>query len=158
MSSPEQWRFQWPDGTWIRWNPETEVWEKEISQEEGAEPDAGVLDVAPEERWLLDGLEPPPDVTPAPTAARPPDVEAATPPPVLETDEVAHGEAAPDDDQDVDPDADFDDEEVALGPRRSAAHVISTEGEEPKSSLRPTIVAGAGVGLAVGIIVSMMLR
>ena len=29
MTEREQWRFQWPDGTWIRWNPETQSWEKE---------------------------------------------------------------------------------------------------------------------------------
>jgi hypothetical protein len=57
----------------------------------------------------------------------------------------------------VDDDWDVEDEdEVELGPRRAAPHVIAEE--EPKSSLRPTIIAGAGVGLAVGIIVSMMLR
>jgi hypothetical protein len=28
----EQWRFQWPDGTWIRWNPQTQSWEKETAE------------------------------------------------------------------------------------------------------------------------------
>ena len=36
MNQPDQWRFQWPDGTWIRWNPQTQTWEKEPPGAESA--------------------------------------------------------------------------------------------------------------------------
>ena len=36
MTDREQWRFQWPDGTWISWNPETQSWEKEDQGGEAA--------------------------------------------------------------------------------------------------------------------------
>ncbi|MGH2807753.1 MAG: hypothetical protein ACRDKT_10810 [Actinomycetota bacterium] len=147
MSAPEQWRFQWPDGTWIRWNPDTEAWEKEIADAAGDEPRAEALDIAPEERWLFDNMEPP---APSAATAEEPAPEAGA--------EIISAET-------YDDEADWDDvaeeegeEDVALGPRRSAAHVISTEAEEPRSSLRSTIIAGAGIGLAVGIVVTMMLR
>jgi hypothetical protein len=155
VSPPEQWRFQWPDGTWIRWNPDTEAWEKEISGADGDEPRSEVLDIAPEERWLLDSLEPPAEPAVAEPGGRTISAEITVGP-----DFAVSSEADEDlDDEDIDDDNGWGDDaeqEVALGPRSSAPHVIAEE--EPKSSLRPTIIAGAAVGLAVGIVVSMMLR
>ncbi len=145
--TPAQWRFQWPDGTWIRWNPDTEAWEKE-KPSEGGDARNDSSEIAPEERWILDNMAPPPATAAGDVA-------------VDETDDPV-AELGDDVDRDVDDarDADWNDHErddVALGPRRSAARVISTE-EEPKSSLRPTIYAGAAVGLAVGIVISLLLR
>ncbi len=45
--SKRDWKFQWPDGTWIRWNPETETWEREAGGGAG------------EGESLADLLEPP---------------------------------------------------------------------------------------------------
>lgn len=153
MSPPEQWRFQWPDGTWIRWNPDTEAWEKEISGGDD-EPRSEVLDIAPEERWLLDSLEPPTEPAVRETGGRTISTEITVGP------EFAISSEPTEDVDDSEEDDGWDDEDeesaVALGPRRSAARVISED--EPKSSLRPTIIAGAAVGLAVGVVVSMMLR
>ncbi len=47
MSEGDQWRFQWPDGTWIRWNPHTQSWEKEsdLSELEAVAPVPAVPEV-----------------------------------------------------------------------------------------------------------------
>jgi hypothetical protein len=55
MSQPEQWRFQWPDGTWIRWNPQTQSWEKEAP---GDHDDAEVLEATPPPREAVERPEP----------------------------------------------------------------------------------------------------
>jgi hypothetical protein len=154
VSPPEQWRFQWPDGTWIRWNPDTEAWEKEISGADGGEPRSEVLNIAPEERWLLDGLEPPSEPVVEEPGGRTISADITIGPEFAISSEP--NEYIEDSDEDEGWDDDDDDDEVALGPRRSAAQVIAED--EPTSSLRPTIIAGAVVGLAVGVVVSMMLR
>jgi hypothetical protein len=154
--TPEQWRFQWPDGTWIRWNPESETWEKEVPGSDGEQARSEPIDIAPEERWLLDSLEPPSE---APTEPQDRTIAAdLTVGPEFAISTESDDEAESDDADEDEGWEEEDGDEIALGPRRSAARVISVEGDEPKSTLRPTIMAGAGIGLAVGIVVSMLLR
>lgn len=126
MSAPAEWRFQWPDGTWIHWNPETEAWEKEESSEEPAEEAAATIDGAPPHSKGTEDDHP-------------------------RDDEIGLAEPDP--------------KPLSTSPARRAAHpstanVISRdeEEEEEKRSLKPTIFAGAVVGLAVGLAVSAMLR
>lgn len=53
MSDPESWRYQWPDGTWIRWNQRTQSWEKEPPGEQPSEE-------APVQERAEPGAPPPP--------------------------------------------------------------------------------------------------
>ena len=38
VSESSKWRFQRPDGTWVRWNVDTQTWEHEAGPEEAEEP------------------------------------------------------------------------------------------------------------------------
>ena len=130
MSTPQGWRFQWPDGSWIRWNPETEAWEKEAPGEDAsaegpALPEAPTRATAePEEREDAQERDEP---------------GPSDPPSEAEDDEVAP-------------------EASAL--RRSTSNVISgsPEADPPRRSYWPTIVGGAVVGLGMGLLLSYLLR
>ncbi len=121
MTNPDPWRFQWPDGTWIRWNPETEEWEKES----GSPPTELDDDSGDEE--LYDFEEP------------------------EEEDEV--------EDDDIDDD-DNDDDEGSRTRARPAEPVFAGRqlDERPTKSLMPTILGGAAIGVAVGIVVTILTR
>ena len=48
MSESSKWRFQRPDGTWVRWNVDTQTWEHEGDDEpEAPEDDGSQEDVEP---------------------------------------------------------------------------------------------------------------
>jgi hypothetical protein len=135
MSQPEQWRFQWPDGTWIRWNPQTQSWEKEPA---GADADADVQEAEPSPPETVEGPDPEPiaELLPEPD----PEPEPAT--------------------EDA-----LDDELVDdLPSRRSRRSMVgdvlppSGEPERPGGSLWPTVLTGIVVGLGVGLLLWSMIR
>ena len=148
MTTPSAWRFQWPDGTWIRWNPETEEWEKEPASSGGA-PEA---------------VETPKAVA-APVL---PPIEIARDRAAVD-DEPSLDQALPDDDlhdfeepEDELEDADESDEELDEGSRRRARPAETVfagpDDDRPPRPLMPTILGGAAIGLAVGIIVTILIR
>lgn len=136
MTTPSAWRFQWPDGTWIQWNPETEEWEKEPG--------------APGET---------PEAVDAPLPAP---IEIARDRDVVD-EEPSLDQPLPDDDlHDFEERDDEAEEEVDEGSRRRARPaetVFAGPGEErPTRSLMPTILGGALIGLVVGIVVTILIR
>lgn len=142
MTTPSAWRFQWPDGTWIHWNPETEEWEKEP-----ASPGEAIQTVdAP--------VQPPIEI------AR--DRDAVDEEPSLD-------QSVPDDDlhdfeepEDELVGTDESEDEVDEGSRRRARPAETVfagpADERPERSLMPTILGGAAIGLVVGIIVTILVR
>lgn len=154
MSQPEQWRFQWPDGTWIRWNPQTQSWEKEAPGDDG---DAEVLAATPPPREPVE--RPQPEV-----------VEEVR----SEPERVAETNAEPGVSESVerstalwDTTAEPDDEEPAPEPMVSRRERRSMVGDVlpppaepvgPTSSLWPTVVTGMVVGLGVGLFLWNMIR
>jgi hypothetical protein len=154
MSQPEQWRFQWPDGTWIRWNPQTQSWEKEAPGDDG---DAEVLEATPPPREAVARSEP--EVVP--DAQPDPDPVAETHPEqeFFETPEPATAV--------WDTATEPDEEEPAHEPmisrrdRRSMVGDVlppAAEPDGPTSSLWPTVVTGMVVGLGVGLFLWNMIR
>ncbi len=169
MSEREQWRFQWPDGTWIRWNPQTQSWEKEEGQGDAPRAPAPTR-TAPRSEPVAPPARP---VPPAPTVPTPTSAEAAStsigwkplgepetetttePQPMAaepeeepsESADVPAGETQP---QPVEP---------QRGPRLGVSDVIPPrEPERPGGSLWPTIVGGAAVGIGVGLLLSSVVR
>lgn len=156
MTEPEQWRFQWPDGTWIRWNPQTQAWEKEAAGAE-ASAESDVAAPAP--------AQPPVEVV---KAEEPDDEELIVEKPPVE-EPVARARA-------VDPEkAPVDVPRVeepieALPSRRErrtgrtsrsmARDVLPTqlEPDRPGSSLWPTVITGIVVGIGVGLLIWFLIR
>lgn len=136
MTEPEQWRFQWPDGTWIRWNPQTQSWEKEAAGVE-APPASEITTPAP--------VQPPVEVVEVEDARvsdepalEPPEVEG----PGIETfpsrRERRTGRA-----------------------RRSMVGDVLPPQPEPEragASLWPTVITGMIVGLGVGLLIWNVIR
>ena len=136
MSQPDQWRFQWPDGTWIRWNPHTQTWEKEPPGAEGA---ADAREPEPEAPEQEPGS---PDPTPAPEA------EPSGPPELAEAERPARSERV-------------GAESVRKrSPRPMVDDVLPprSAGEQPAASLWPTVLTGIIVGLGVGLFLWNMIR
>lgn len=143
MSQPEQWRFQWPDGTWIRWNPQTQSWEKEAPGDDG---DAEVLEATPPPREAVERPEPQvaPDAQPEPepVAEAHPDDEDDQPEP------QPAPQPAPE-------------PMISRRERRSMVGDVlppAAEPDGPTSSLWPTVVTGMVVGLGVGLFLWNMIR
>ncbi len=143
MTEREQWRFQWPDGTWIQWNPETEQWEKESgSPVEPPETEAASSTSLPSRiEWPS---------APAPATDEPGDDS--------EDDEELYDFEEPEEDDDT-----FDEDDDDEGSRtraRPAEPVFAGRqlDERPGRSLMPTILGGAAIGLVVGIIVTILIR
>lgn len=139
MSQPEQWRFQWPDGTWIRWNPQTQSWEKEAPGDDG---DAEVVEATPPPRETLERPEPEvvEEVQPDPD----PLVAEEQPDPEPVTDEEPAPEPL-----------------ISRRERRSMVGDVlppAAEPDGPTSSLWPTVVTGMVVGLGVGLFLWNMIR
>ena len=159
MTEREQWRFQWPDGTWIRWNPHTQAWEKE-------EQDGAAGDVV-----SRSGPDDPPEqpsaededstvataVSPRDLVGRPEANESYVPLPDPEPEEAPFAE---------EPYAEPPSEaEVPEAPRHVRARrtgvsdvIPPREPERPGGSLWPTIVAGAVLGIAVGLVIWSIIR
>ncbi|MBW3595089.1 MAG: hypothetical protein KY391_05875 [Actinobacteria bacterium] len=162
MTEREQWRFQWPDGTWIRWNPQTQSWEKE---DQGASRSIAAAPVSP------------PRSSPgAPAPERPPassgagwqpvaNRDAIAPPPAAE-EPAAPAQAAdvaeepPRPQETTSREADTAVAAPPRSPRPSARDVLppQREPERPGGSLWPTVVAGAVVGVGVGLLLSAVIR
>jgi len=159
MSDADQWRYQWPDGTWIRWNAQTQSWEKEAPPEEGAAGPAS----SP-----AGGEVPAPVLDPQPVAPAPAEPPITEP----EASALAFAEA-----EAIEPTASegpapaseegLDDEERApatLRPTRTSRPIARNvlpppqEPERPGGSLWPTVLVGAVVGVGVGLVVSAVIR
>ena len=150
MSQPDQWRFQWPDGTWIRWNPHTQTWEKEPPGAEGA---ADTREREPE-ALLPDPTSPPEDYRslPEPELIDPEAESAETEPP-----------DADDETEDVEPpriERPADESVPRRNPRPMVDNVLPPESaaEQPAASLWPTVLTGIIVGLGVGLFLWNMIR
>lgn len=131
MTTPSAWRFQWPDGTWIHWNPETEEWEKESGSPD--EPPVAVKEPA----------APPAEPTVAPPAP------------------VPTAEGSLDDDVVAEELEDDEEEDEGSRTRARPAEEVFAGGpidERPGKPLMPTILGGAAIGLVVGIVVTILLR
>lgn len=145
MDAPQQMRYQWPDGTWIRWNPQTQSWEKEDPALSAA----------------LEAQSPAPAETPTIAAALPPDQaeiepaleDTAVVPPDVEPEEAPaarDGERKP--------------RRADYPPGRSRRPMVGDvlppieEAERPGGSLWPTIFTGMVVGLGVGLAVWNFIR
>ena len=178
MSEREQWRFQWPDGTWIRWNPATQSWEKEEGQGEPVRATSTRTETAPRPEAPVPAEPvvtparpvPPPATTPTPTPAEATrstsgwkslgdavdEKSAPTPAVAPETTEQEPVSAV-----DEEPGVKLGSiqEPPPRAPRLGVSDVIPPrEPERPGGSLWPTIVAGAAVGIAVGILLSSVVR
>lgn len=183
MSDREQWRFQWPDGTWIRWNPQTQSWEKEDQSS------PGTPSSAPAAREIPKPASPPSSssgwqpvaaqATPA-TASPGTESEPAAPDSddrVAEEPSSTVGDEPPPRSEPSSPpetagtsDPDVENDTVALSneapqsrprtTRSSAPDVLPPryEPERPGGSLWPTVVAGAIVGVGVGLLLSAVIR
>ena len=148
MNQPDQWRFQWPDGTWIRWNPHTQTWEKEPPGAEGA---ADAREQEPEA------------LLPDPTS--PPEGYRSPPQPELIEPEGAEAEPqdAGDETEDVRPirnERRVDESVPKRNPRPMVDNVLPPEpaAEQPAASLWPTVLTGIIVGLGVGLFLWNMIR
>lgn len=138
MTTPSAWRFQWPDGTWIRWNPETEEWEKE----------PGTPGEAPA------------DVTDSGTRARGTTISraSATPTAFLVPDEPEKEPDGPRLEDEVVDDRDTDDEGSRTRARPATAVFAGGPYDEKPQRLTPTIIGGAAIGVVVGIVITVLLR
>lgn len=148
MTTPDPWRFQWPDGTWIRWNPETEEWEKESGtpiEPPGADAQPATVPVPDTDTELPSA--------PAPATDEPRDDSQ-------DDEELYDFEEPDEEDADVDDDADEDEDEGSRTRARPAEPVFAGRqlDERPGRSLMPTIVGGAAIGVAVGIVVTILTR
>jgi hypothetical protein len=167
MTEPEQWRFQWPDGTWIRWNPQTQAWEKEAA---GAEVPAASEIAAPAP------VEPPvevvevedPPVSEQPAVEEPDVEELVVEEPAVE-EPVAR--ALPVDLEKALADVPRVEEPMETLPSRRERRTGRTsrsmardvlpprpEPERPGASLWPTVVTGMVVGLGVGLLIWNVIR
>ena len=175
MTEREQWRFQWPDGTWIRWNPQTQSWEKE-DQGSGApgrsveaapprtdppvatpargEPSSGPRTASGGWKPVADPPAPeaPPIEEPASVRDEPAPLLAEEPRATTEFEEPRHV-------VEEEPRPEEREPEPVRAPRRSVAEVLPpNEPDRPGGSLWPTVVAGAVVGIAVGLLLSAVVR
>lgn len=152
MTTPSAWRFQWPDGTWIRWNPETEEWEKEPASSADA-PEA-VGSPAAVVATQAAPVQPPIEI------AR--DRDAVDEEPSLDQslpEDDLHDFEEPDDELEEIEASDEDVDEGARRRARPAESVFAGPGDErPERPLMPTILGGAAIGLVVGIIVTILIR
>ncbi len=145
MTQPQQWRFQWPDGTWIRWNPQTQSWEKEQGDPDPT-PAASGRDAAPA---IDDELE----------AASEADSEIE-----IEIDTGVDSETVADIDTDAVPLPDPGDDESRVtreptpGIIRAGVSDVVRETNGRGGSLWPAIIAGAVVGIVLGIVFVFVIR
>ena len=150
MTTPSAWRFQWPDGTWIRWNPETEEWEKEPASS-GEAPEAVVA------THVDAPVQPPIEIVRDRDAVD----EAPSLDQTLPDDELHDFEEPENELEEID-EIEESDEELDEGSRRRARPaetVFAGPGDErPERPLMPTILGGAAIGLVVGIIVTILIR
>ena len=145
-----QWRFQWPDGTWIRWNPRTQTWEKEPPQES-----SNGATVAPEAEAPL---EPEPEYLEGPAAE-------AVPEPEQEYLEEPAAEAVPEPERSGSDDFDEwdaeleEDRPVAPRGRLGVAEVLPPGSDEPrvKGRVLPWVAGGSVVGIAIGLALSILI-
>lgn len=133
MTEPEQWRFQWPDGTWIRWNPQTQAWEKETA---GADVPAATDTPAPGETAVVEDVRVQEPSVQEPSVEEPLAEEPQQPLPSRR--ELRTGRTG----------------------RSMVGDVLPPhpEPERPGGSLWPTVVTGMVVGLGVGLLIWNVIR
>lgn len=180
MSDREQWRFQWPDGTWIRWNPQTQSWEKEDQASAGTSSAGSASEVQRPTRGPQPSTSPPSrpvsegagwqPIASHPATASPRAEPPVTPEPVRAPEPVGIAELEPDPAPEREPahattETQVTEQRAAAtastrGHRSSAPDVLPPrqEPERPGGSLWPTVIAGAVVGLAVGLLLSAVIR
>ena len=139
MTDPEQWRFQWPDGTWIRWNPQKQSWEKEAA---GAE-------------------APPASEVPAPAPVQPPvEIVEVEDHPVAEQPAIEQASGVPRVEEPVETFPSRRERRTGRAPRSMVGDVLPprSEPEGPGASLWPTVITGMVVGIGVGLLIWNVIR
>ena len=162
MTERDQWRFQWPDGTWIRWNPQTQSWEKEEDQEESspAPPQAATPPPITPRAPSPSGWKPAGASVAAPSP-EPEPVSAAPESPEPSTADLLAEDGRDDVPETPEPRISPEARPAPTGGRRGVAEVIPPRAggpERPGGSLWPTVLAGAVVGLGVGLLLSNTIR
>lgn len=174
MSDREQWRFQWPDGTWIRWNAQTQSWEKEgqagsaVSDPDPAGPRPEIPRGAPRTSESSAAAPPsgwqPVAARPSAPSSSPTREERPTPgastPYLDEAMEDSEARPAAEPQPAPEPQPSRAEESRPRAPRSSAPDVLppQQEPDRPGGSLWPTVIAGAVVGLGVGLLLSAVIR
>ena len=171
MTEREQWRFQWPDGTWIRWNPQTQSWEKEDQGEQrpraAESPPASTIPSAPSQTAAERAAGRPtgwqPVSRPAPARVEPTPIPEPRPEPIAETEPQLAEAVTPEAPQVEEPEPEPEPEPVAEAPARTPRRGVSDvipprEPDRPGGSLWPTVAAGAIVGIAVGLLLASVIR
>ena len=184
MTERDQWRFQWPDGTWIRWNAQTQSWEKEEpspATEEAAEsPPAPSQEQPREVPRPIPAQESEPSTEgagwkPRAASAPTPVPSSSEAPETVERDEVPttpepSGWTTPQPAiEEPKPDEEPRDEEPVEAERppterRTRRPMVDdvlpprAEPDRPGGSLWPTVIAAIIVGLAVGLLLSSIIR
>ena len=163
----DQWRYQWPDGTWIQWNPRTQTWEKE---EPGGE-------TTPVEPATVEA--PPSEVGPEPIAETPvAEVDVEEPVVEVEVDQPELSEPVVEEpptelevfdepevtvsvyEELVDLDPNGSAQPASTGRRMGVAEVLppSPTEAEARGRLWPTVMAGAAIGVGIGAALSIYIR
>jgi len=177
MTEREQWRFQWPDGTWIRWNPQTQSWEKEDHGDSGSRssprpstadsprlsapaPGAAERAAPPPQRnvgWQPVARDPSPPVLDEPHDA--PGSTAVTEAPRT-TQRTEGAEEIRPEPASVPRSEPVRQQPPARAARPTARDVLpaADEPDRPGGSLWPTVIAGAVVGVGVGLLLSAVIR
>jgi hypothetical protein len=141
MAKEREWRFQWPDGTWITWNPVTETWEKERTDPS----DERSLDEIFEPPLLPQGLvptAPPPSEAPG---------EPVVGPPVADPHDSKAVEASEDADEGARGDEGAGYYTARKRVTRATEEILPPEEPElPRARALPAVMIGAAVGAAGG--------
>ena len=171
MTEPEQWRFQWPDGTWIRWNPQTQSWEKEAAGAEAplaseipapapVEPPVEVVEV---EDTAVEGPVVEQPVTEEPDIEEPAAEEPAAEEPAahvlpVELEKALAG--VPRVEEPVETFPSRRERRTGRAPRSMVGDVLPPrpEPDGPGASLWPTVITGMVVGLGVGLLIWNLIR
>ncbi len=156
----DEWRFQWPDGTWIRWNPQKQSWEKEDRLEPDGMDAGGASEppvdadasVSPEPELFLESDDAGRGAVVAVPVESPGEARSGT---------TDLGELAVDPATVVERRSERSADTRTISRRRPTALDVlppQPEPDRPGGSLWPTIVAGAVVGVGVGLLLVAMIR
>ena len=171
MTERDQWRFQWPDGTWIRWNAQTQSWEKE---EPGSSPSSEPSedpDDATDPESVEDVPRPAPDFSARdirePAARQEPTASerAGWSAPTQRSAEELRSEE--EDEEEAAPPAEHERAPIEEAPATGRRHrrpmvddVLPSRAEpdRPGGSLWPTVIVAVIVGLGVGLLLWSIIR